>query len=250
MPDVFIAGDLKEKEKEEVKQMVKIKPQGHVKKDIGKTQTRSKKNEKEGLAYPKSEEEKKNLPGHTHNPLAAFCYFPDYVKFVNQDPRERVILLLRRHPITNIRWILTTLLFLIIPVFLPFLSIFEILPVAYQIIFTIAWYLMITAFVFEKFLSWYFHVNIITDERIIEVDFLHLVYREITDANIDQIQDVTVEVGSAIRTTFNYGDVIIQTAAQLPKIEFEAVPQPDRVAKVLRELRIEEEVEKLEGRVR
>ena len=109
---------------------------------------------------------------------------------------------------------------------------------------------MITAFVFEKFLSWYFHVNIITDERIIEVDFLHLVYREITDANIDQIQDVTVEVGSAIRTTFNYGDVIIQTAAQLPKIEFEAVPQPDRVAKVLRELRIEEEVEKLEGRVR
>ena len=79
---------------------------------------------------------------------------------------------------------------------------------------------------------------------------MHLVYREITDANIDQIQDVTVEVGSAIRTTFNYGDIIIQTAAQIPKIEFEAVPQPDRVAKILRDLRIEEEVEKLEGRIR
>ena len=57
-------------------------------------------------------------------------------------------------------------------------------------------------------------------------------------------------MSSAVRTTFNYGDIIIQTAAQIPKIEFEAVPQPDRVAKVLRDLRIEEEVEKLEGRIR
>jgi len=44
--------------------------------------------------------------------------------------------------------------------------------------------------------------------------------------------------------------VVIQTAAQVPKIEFEAVPNPDKVARVLRELRIEEEQEKLEGRVR
>ena len=49
---------------------------------------------------------------------------------------------------------------------------------------------------------------------------------------------------------FNYGDVLIQTAAEIPEVEFEAVPMPDLVAKVLRELRIEEEVEKLEGRVR
>ncbi len=28
------------------------------------------------------------------------------------------------------------------------------------------------AFAFEKFLSWYFNVNIITDERIVDVDFI------------------------------------------------------------------------------
>jgi len=99
-------------------------------------------------------------------------------------------------------------------------------------------------------LGWFFHVNIVTDERIIEVDFVNLIYREITDANIDQIQDVTVEMGGGIRTYFNYGDLIIQTAAEIPKIDFEAVPKPDMVAKVLRELRVEEEQEKLEGRVR
>jgi len=34
------------------------------------------------------------------------------------------------------------------------------------------------------------------------------------------------------------------------KIEFEAVPNPDLVARILRELRLEEEKEKLEGRIR
>ena len=74
--------------------------------------------------------------------------------------------------------------------------------------------------------------------------------REITDANIDQIQDATVQITGASRTFFNFGDVIVQTAAAIPRVTFEAVPNPDHVARILRELRIEEEVEKIEGRVR
>jgi hypothetical protein len=75
-------------------------------------------------------------------------------------------------------------------------------------------------------------------------------YREMTDANTEDIQEVTVKMGGAIRTFFNYGDVSIQTAAEKQYILFEAVPNPDRVAQILRELRMEEEVEKMEGRIR
>ena len=57
-------------------------------------------------------------------------------------------------------------------------------------------------------------------------------------------------MGGVIRTVFNYGDVYIQTAAEVPAFEFLAVPKPDRVAGILQELRMEEEQEKLEGRVR
>lgn len=240
MPDIFIAEEKKKKEK--TPEPIKYRKKEQKSSSVRKKAT--------SFKYPKTEKEKKKLPGHTYNTLASFRYFPDRVKFVNQDPEEKIILLLRKHPITNVNWILLALVLLIIPVFLPLLTIIEFLPASFQTVSVMAWYLITTAFIFEKFLSWYFHVNVITDERIIEVDFLHLVYREITDANIDQIQDVTVELGSAIRTAFNFGDVVIQTAAQIPKIKFEAVPQPDRVAKILRELRIEEEVEKLEGRVR
>ena len=110
MPDVFISRDSKKKEdkvstfetKEEVAKLDsgkvdEVKEIRQNKHSIG--------HKKGGIKYPKNHEERINLPGHTHNPLTSFCYFPDHVKFVNQDPEERVILLLRKHPITNIRWI-------------------------------------------------------------------------------------------------------------------------------------------------
>ena len=190
------------------------------------------------------------LYGHSHNPLSSFCYFPDHVRFINEDPGEKVVLLLRKHPVTNLGWITVALLMLIAPFFFSAFTVNYSLPSNIEIMLGAAWYLITSSFVLEKFLTWFFNVNIITDERIIEVDFLNLFYREISDANIDQIQDVTVEIGGGIRTLLNFGDVLIQTAAEVPKIELESVPSPDKVAKVLRELRIEEEVEKLEGRVR
>ena len=70
------------------------------------------------------------------------------------------------------------------------------------------------------------------------------------DANIDKIQDVTYKMGGVIRTLFNYGDVMIQTASEVPNFDFLAVPYPDKVAKVLQDLRTEEQQEAIEGRVR
>jgi membrane protein YdbS with pleckstrin-like domain len=191
-----------------------------------------------------------SLPGHNHNPLSAFNFCPDKVEFVNEDPEEKVILLMRRHPITNVKWILLLFPLIILPAFATALLPFEQLPLRFQIAIIAFWYLFVFGFALQKFLEWFFNVDIVSDERIIDVNFVNLVYREVTDANIDEIQEVTVEMGGPTRTFFNFGDVIVQTAAEIPRIDFEAVPQPDRVAKILRELRIQEEQEKLEGRVR
>lgn len=195
-------------------------------------------------------EERHKLEDHTHNPLTSYSFYPDYVHFVNRDPEEKVILLLRKHPITNLRWILTSFVMVIGFPFAVVITPIEFLPGTFQFILGLMWYLFVVAIVLEGFLSWFFHVNIVTDERIIEVDFVNLIYREITDANIEDIQDVTVRVGGSLSTFFDYGNVYIQTSSEIPRIDFEAVPKPDKVARVLRELRVEEEVEKLEGRVR
>lgn len=193
---------------------------------------------------------KHHLKGHTHNPLAAYCYYPDNIKFVSQDPEEKIILFLRKHPITNVGWILVAILIALAPLVLSNFPLLTFLPERFQFVAILIWYLVVLAFVYEKFLSWFFNVFIITDERVIDVDFLNLIYREMTAANIDKIQDVTVQIGGVIRSLFNYGNVLIQTAAEVPLIEFNAVPRPDKVSRVLRDLMIQEEKEKIEGRVR
>lgn len=191
-----------------------------------------------------------SLPQKSKNPLSSFLYYPDRVKFANKDPEEEIILMLRRHPVTKIGGAFISGLMILAPAFLTVLPFFELIPLRFQIIFVVIWYMVTIAFILEEFMSWFFNVNIITDERIVEVDFHNLIYRELTDANIDQIQDVTVQIGGATRTYFNFGDIVVQTASEIPQIKFEAVPNPDVVAKILRDLRIEEEQEKLEGRVR
>ncbi len=187
---------------------------------------------------------------HNHNPLSSYCYYPDEIKFVAKDSKEKIILFLRRHPITNVGWILVSILMALAPMVLDRFPIIAFLPENFQFIAVLGWYLITIAYTFESFLDWFFSVYVITDERIFDVDFVNLIYREISEANIDQIQDVTVAMGGVVRTIFNYGDILLQTASEVPRIEFEAVPHPDQVAKILRGLRVEEEQEKIEGRVR
>ena len=189
---------------------------------------------------------------HSHNPLSAFNYMPEKINFVAADSEEKIILLLRKHPITNLGWIINSMALIVAPLILTFIldTITQTVPVGFQIVGILGWYLVTLAFIFEKFLGWFFNVYIVTDERVFDVDFVHLTYREITDANLDQIQDVTSKIAGVFGTLINYGDVFIQTASATPQIEFEKVPNPDKVAAILRDLRVEEEREKLEGRVR
>lgn len=178
------------------------------------------------------------MPGHTHNPLAAFCYYPHKVAFLNKQADEEVILIVRRHIITNLGWIALVVAMIFAPALLTIFPLLSFLPAQFQLAAILVWYLLTLAIFIEGFLSWFFSVNIITNKRVIDVDFVNLIYRRITDAEIDKIEDVTVAMGSVIRTLFDYGDVLIQTAGEVPEVEFEAVPHPDKVDKILSELRV------------
>lgn len=239
MPDIFKADD-----------GLDLQMSGESTESSSETPKKKVKSKKQSSHKIPSKSELKSSPGYKAGPLSSYCYYPTGLDFYDREEAEIIILLLRRHPITNIPWILTAAVMLVFPMALDLVPVLSFLPPNFQSVAILIWYLIVGAFVLEQFLRWFFNVNIVTDERVFDVDFLNLVYREISDANLDQIQDVTVRVGSPIRTLFNYGDVLIQTAGEVPNIEFEAVPHPDRVAKVLRELRIEEEEEKLEGRIR
>ena len=192
----------------------------------------------------------KDLPMQERYPLASFLMCPSGVTFETRESEEKVILFLRRHLVTNIPWILTTIIMVLAPIFINSLSILDSIPSDFKFVFLLIWYLITTAYFLESFLTWFFNVYIVTDETIIDIYFYNLIYKEVSDANIDKIQDVTYKMGGVVRTLFNYGDVLIQTASEVPNFDFLAVPYPDKVVKVLQDLRVEEQQEAIEGRIR
>lgn len=194
-----------------------------------------KKNKSTGFKVPDNVE---NLPGHNHNPLSAYCYYPHHVNFINEEPDEVIVLLVRRHVITNVGWILLVILMIFAPIVLNYFPLLNFLPGRFQTVALLFWYLLTTAIAIQGFLTWFFSVNIITNKRVIDVDFENLIYRKITDAEIAHIEDATVQMGSVIRTIFDFGDIIIQTAAEIPEVTFDAVPHPDRIDKILSDLRM------------
>lgn len=183
------------------------------------------------------------------NPLQAFAAKPVFTVFASQEQEEQLVLLLRRHPITQVGWIVIAVVAALIPVFFDpgLLSIF--LPAGHTIAVIFAWYAAVIAFIFQSFLGWYYNVYIITDERVVDVDFISLLYRNITSAKLDNIEDVTATSGGAFATVFDYGTVHVQTAGAKREIEFEDVPHPNMIVQLFNELLLEEEQEKIEGRV-
>jgi hypothetical protein len=182
---------------------------------------------------------------------AAFIPQPLNVRFETQEKKEKIVILLRRHPLTNVPWILLAGLMLITPLILLILGFFSLnsMPTNFRLVCFLAWYLLTFAIAFERFLIWFFNVNILTDERVVDINFPTLLYRQIAETKIDKIQNVSCVTGGYLRSLFNYGDVLIQSAEAMPKIIFEAVPHPELVAKIINSLLLEEEQEKLDGRV-
>jgi hypothetical protein len=182
------------------------------------------------------------------NPLKAFAPKPEKISFDTQQSEEEVVLLLRQHPVTQIKQVLIAIGIALLPVLFASSPIFDFLPARFHFSITVGWYLIFLGYVFESFLLWFFNVYIITDERIIDVDFLSMIYKNVSTAKIDNIEDITAKTGGFLASMINYGDIIIQTAGEKTEFEFAAVPQPAKVTALLNELLLEEEKEKIEGR--
>jgi len=190
------------------------------------------------------------IQGITKSPLSSFLVRPKVFTFNARDDGEEIILVLRRHWFTNIPWIITGILMIFAPFLLLTFSLWSIFPPDYRLILAIFWYLLTFAVAFENFLSWYFNVFILTEERVIDIDFFNLLDKKMSEAKISMIQDVTSKTSGLTQTLFNYGSVIIQTASELPLIRINKVPNPDLVLQVLQQMRSEEEQEALDGRLK
>lgn len=175
--------------------------------------------------------------------FSSFCVLPKNVRFDTQEEGEDIILLLRRHPVTNIPWIVIAIVLILLPfIGLPFfnaggvIGFLDQLSVGLLPALLAFWYLFITGYVLLNFFFWYFNVNIVTNRRVMDFDFFYLLYREFSEALLDRIEDVTGTGGGIVSVIFDYGNVDVQTAATNAKIEFDRVPKPQEVVNIITNL--------------
>ena len=171
--------------------------------------------------------------------LAYFAVNPDGVRFETQEEKEDVVLFLRQHPIVNVPWIIGAIVMLIAPTVLfpfifSFLPIAGALPVGYMIVGTVFWYVATFGFILGNFLYWFFNIYIVTNERVVDIDFLYLLYKRFSQAELTKIQDISYASGGVLATIFDYGNVTIETAGEAPNLEFEKVPHPQKVVETIR----------------
>lgn len=177
----------------------------------------------------------------------AFFDHPARMRFVDQEEDEDIELLLRRHFITNVSWIFLTILF----IFLPLLafnirSLFTNIGVGKvpsEIIAAslILWYLFVLAFVFTNFLHWYFNIYIVTNKHLVDIDFHNLLSRDKTEVRLDDVQSAKSSLRGVFGSLFNFGDVIVETAAEKQDVAFIAVPRPDATVERIQDLQEDQE---------
>ncbi|NOY14989.1 MAG: PH domain-containing protein [bacterium] len=187
---------------------------------------------------------KKNIP-EKKAPLEIFLIAPRHEGFEIQEEQEKIILFLRPHWFTTLRWLFLTLVFLITPAIIK--------PILPAVFFdwgdklvdaaTILWYLFTLTYFLRNFLSWYYDVYFVTDERVVSIDFKNMMSKQISDTKIDRIQDISLSQKGFFQSTLDYGDVLIQTAAEKPLFTFKAVPSPKSVVEVVQKLILQEEAE-------
>lgn len=186
----------------------------------------------------------------TTNFFKSFITKPKNIKLNIQDKDERIILVIRQHLITQVRELFSLVIATIFIPWLLYLSGFlPSLPMRFQVAFYLGFIIVAIGMLLRAFLIWFFNVYIITDERVIDVDFHSMIYKNVSSAKLENIEDVTARTVGPLAAIFDYGTILIQTAGAKTEFEFDHVPQPSKIKKLLNELILEEEREKLEGRV-
>lgn len=169
--------------------------------------------------------------------FSTFTENPSNISFHHREEDEKIILFLRSHLITNFKWIfiLFTSMVILPPIFLfganylPFPE----LPGRFTSILVLIYYLILFAYAFSNFLTWYFNIFVITKKRVIDIDYDVLVFHDVAETQFTLLQDVNYTQSGPIMHFFNYGDVHAQTAGGKENLEALSVPNPSRVTKFI-----------------
>ncbi len=151
------------------------------------------------------------------------------IYYFDLNPEEEILLFVRQHPVTNLRWLLTVCLMWFSPLIFPVVlrtSTPNPVLLSFSALLLAVWYLLTLGYAVERLLVWYFNVYLLTNKRLIDIDVHGFLHKHVAEARLANIEDVTYSSSGLAATLFDYGDVYIQTAGAEAKFDFKAVRNP------------------------
>lgn len=151
--------------------------------------------------------------------------------FEGQEEGERVIAILRRHPLTIFISLSMVSFIALLPIlgFLIFFSFIVNDLLAIFIFISSLWYMTLWLLAFRFLTLYTLNTVIITDKRIIDRDQHGFFNQKISELHMHRVQDVSIHINGILETVFRFGDVVVQTAASEKQFVFHQMPNPDDI---------------------
>lgn len=138
--------------------------------------------------------------------------------FHDQFDDEEVLFVFRKHPIVmRVGLIISCLSLLAGPMYILALTFVyrsnpEMYPSTNSFFVSLLLSFVLAAIVFmPSWISWYFSVFIITDQRFIQITQKRLFHRAVADVSLSQIQSINYEIAGLQETLLGFGTIKVQT---------------------------------------
>ncbi|MFH1827117.1 MAG: PH domain-containing protein [bacterium] len=171
------------------------------------------------------EEERRHFAFHS------YCIRPN-IHFEGQFDDEEVLLVVRPHPISQLSWIINGFILILILILVDITLLNSLTFMHFIVINTIS-FVLVLSFLWFNFLAYFFNIGIITNQRLIDVDYSTVFYKDISETIYSKIEDVSAKSTGVFQSFFDYGDVYIQTAGSDNNVQFKSIHKPSQVVKTI-----------------
>ncbi len=159
--------------------------------------------------------------------------------FPGQRQGEKVLMIIRKHPIVYIRIVMAFVITAFMPLVIFLLIWFNYNPISENPrisaiigIFSSAFVLIGLIITLIAWLNEEFDLFILTDERLIDITQVSFLKRTVASTPLKRIQDTTSNIEGVLPTLLNYGSIEVQTASgDASKFEIDRIPDPAFVAR-------------------
>jgi hypothetical protein len=82
------------------------------------------------------------------------------------------------------------------------------------------------------YFTWYRYQNdiwVVTNQRVVDSLKRHWFHHRMASADLVDVEDIAVHREGVLATAFNFGDVRLQTAGELPNFVLSGIPEPSNV---------------------